>query len=747
MQAEQPYTSAAVGDERAEQPCTSACEHAADDAPCQQERADEQADKRLKPSPQVSPWDCTCDFALAMQSNDYQHTDEVAASAEMRALFVSEFGHAATQVFGLCGENGMVALVAASADGFMALSPSGQVHCPAPGQCTSHARDELRPALRRQWGFHSLNDLQRLPLNGVQCDGLKEKIYAGHPNLGDEVASKGLKKAERLDLPMDSLAAAFNASFARTAEQLHFFALYTPETQSNFIPAMVMALNVASGEFCAISRAAICISGNLNDENERLVQEDVYEVYDCAQVLCDVWGEKFWTKYALGHWAVHDSKNSVLRLHHVLHDHMPAYEIDVVRDAKAYWDNFRLYKMNNDAEAFWVNPFTDWYAGPVKRIVGKADIFFDPTQRPLLACESGLNEFRGFRCDEQQPQDPDHPAPKFLGHLFHVICNGNKAHYQFVLNMWALKIKGVRLRVALIMKGPMGTGKNAVVEMLRLIFGCHVLELNNMSALTGGFNSHLQDKLFIVLNEAHYAGNKQDADMLKSLITEDTLLTTRKFHDSVVRKVHSDFILTSNRDWVMQGSTQNRRYLVLNTKEVPMPKQHFRELFGAMPKEAKELLWMLRRRPLPEGFSAGAALQAMEPTPGAVEQLLHGYEAYVLRWFKDFLQEGKCTIGEGTAFFDDKAMKVDCDALLRAFQEEISNDKNKNKSTNEHWKHDELRVDFNLLKSVTALTQNLNKIFGKDVIQSVRGVYKVPPVKELRDGFQRTVLKCEEYKW
>jgi hypothetical protein len=96
------------------------------------------------------------------------------------------------------------------------------------------------------------------------------------------------------------------------------------------------------------------------------------------------------------------------------------------------------------------------------------------------------------------------------------------------------------------------------------LFGQHGLAISNARHLTGNFNSHLRDVVFLFADEAFYAGDKQHYGVLKSLITERYLTIEGKYQNAVQTPNFLHVMMASNEDWVVPASLDSRRWLVLD---------------------------------------------------------------------------------------------------------------------------------------------------------------------------------------
>jgi hypothetical protein len=97
------------------------------------------------------------------------------------------------------------------------------------------------------------------------------------------------------------------------------------------------------------------------------------------------------------------------------------------------------------------------------------------------------------------------------------------------------------------------------------IMGQHGLTISHAKHLTGNFNSHLRDCVFLFADEAFYAGDRQHVGVLKALITEPTLTVEAKYANATQTPNFIHLMMASNEEWVVPASLEARRFLVLLT--------------------------------------------------------------------------------------------------------------------------------------------------------------------------------------
>jgi hypothetical protein len=143
----------------------------------------------------------------------------------------------------------------------------------------------------------------------------------------------------------------------------------------------------------------------------------------------------------------------------------------------------------------------------------------------------------------------------------------------------------------MVFRGKKGAGKGLWLGTLRKIFGPHGLHITHSDHLTGLFNHHLWTCVYLFADEAFWAGDKQGEAVLKSLITERTLMVTKKGVDSVQALNRVKLGIASNLDWVVPASHDERRYAVTDIDnryaKGEAPEEERKQYFGAINRELK----------------------------------------------------------------------------------------------------------------------------------------------------------------
>jgi hypothetical protein len=117
---------------------------------------------------------------------------------------------------------------------------------------------------------------------------------------------------------------------------------------------------------------------------------------------------------------------------------------------------------------------------------------------------------------------------------------------------------------AVVLRGRKGTGKDTVAEYVGGLFPQHHTKIANAEHLYGKFNAHQEKTLLLHVEEGFWAGDKKAEGQLKYVITsEQVQIEPKGVNAFQVVSVLRVFI-SSNEDWVVPASFDERRFFVMN---------------------------------------------------------------------------------------------------------------------------------------------------------------------------------------
>lgn len=150
-----------------------------------------------------------------------------------------------------------------------------------------------------------------------------------------------------------------------------------------------------------------------------------------------------------------------------------------------------------------------------------------------------------------------------------VICSGNAEHAAYLIKWLAycVQFPDRQAGVVPVLQGGKGIGKSTLGRIMVVIFGQHGLQITSSRHLTGNFNAHLRTTLFMLADEALYAGDPQGGAVFKGLVTEEYLTIEQKGVDVFQVRNRLKIMMCSNSEWVVSASSDERRYFCLTVSD------------------------------------------------------------------------------------------------------------------------------------------------------------------------------------
>jgi hypothetical protein len=210
----------------------------------------------------------------------------------------------------------------------------------------------------------------------------------------------------------------------------------------------------------------------------------------------------------------------------------------------------------------WVPKSKVWFGDSSRRQYA-GGIVFDPSGR---ASPDALNLWAGFAVEP----NPHASCDLILNHILDVVCDGDIGHFEYVIGWLADLVQnpGRKSGVALVLKGGKGAGKDALAHVVRRMAGeRHVAHIDKPDLLTQRFNWHLAQALFVHVEEAFWAGDHSKQGILQGLITSPTITIEPKGVNPFTIGSCLRLIMTTNRDWIVPASHDERRYAVFEVSD------------------------------------------------------------------------------------------------------------------------------------------------------------------------------------
>jgi len=241
-------------------------------------------------------------------------------------------------------------------------------------------------------------------------------------------------------------------------------------------------------------------------------------------------------------------------------------------------------------------------------------LVFSPNQE----VPNAYNLWQGFSCT---PAVGDKHAG-YLAHLRDNICGGVEEYYSYLLGWLARAVQKPDSpgETAVVLRGKSGTGKSFFAKHFGSLWGRHFLPVADAKHLVGSFNAHLRDCVVLFGDEAFFAGDKKHESVLKTLITEESMMIEHKGVDAEVSPNFIHLILASNSEWVVPMGATERRFFVLDVGDSHQKDtRYFQAIAKDMARGGREhLLHMLMTHDL-QGFD----VRNVPTTAALMEQKMH----------------------------------------------------------------------------------------------------------------------------
>ena len=226
-----------------------------------------------------------------------------------------------------------------------------------------------------------------------------------------------------------------------------------------------------------------------------------------------------------------------------------------LEDLKKEYANCRILA-DDGGKPKMVNLVDLWLEHPERRTY-PAGLTFAPDSEKL----SKYNLWQGWTYEPVQGD-----VQPWIDFVTDVIADGNAEYANYIIAWCAQIIQQplTKVGVGLVLRGRKGTGKTKFGELLGGLVKAHHKIVSRAEHVTGNFNRHLEDTLILQADEAFWAGAKSSEGALKDLLTNPEITIERKGVDAYTAPNYTRILFTSNEDWVVPASLDERRFAVFD---------------------------------------------------------------------------------------------------------------------------------------------------------------------------------------
>lgn len=206
-----------------------------------------------------------------------------------------------------------------------------------------------------------------------------------------------------------------------------------------------------------------------------------------------------------------------------------------------------------------VNVFDHWMAHEGRRSYD--GIVFDPGND----VPGYYNLWRGFTC----VPDANGDWSILQEHIRQNVAQGNESLERWVLAWFAQMMQqpGEKVGTSLAMRGKQGVGKTVVGQHVGRLIRDNYVYVDDPRYVLGNFNSHMAHALLLQADEGFFAGDPRHTGRLKGLVTSETNRIEPKGKESFEIQNSMRLLVTSNMDWIVPTSFEERRFAIVDVGE------------------------------------------------------------------------------------------------------------------------------------------------------------------------------------
>jgi len=247
------------------------------------------------------------------------------------------------------------------------------------------------------------------------------------------------------------------------------------------------------------------------------------------------------------------------------------------------------------------------------------DYTYDPSSpNELFVIDAGKAYVNTYRRShpQPQPQDAETAGALFSAHMDTLIA---EPEYRTVLLDWLcylVQAPGAKIRWSPLIQGAEGCGKTFIADTMAAVLGHPNVKSIGGPQLFSGYNEWAVGHQLVAIEEIRVAGQNRHEVMnvLKPLITNDTIPVNQKFRDTRHAHNRTNYMLLTNHHDALALNHESRRYFVVKSaiqtrEQVAQLKErgHFAALYAMLRDMAGGLRHWFESREISPSFDPDAS--------------------------------------------------------------------------------------------------------------------------------------------
>jgi len=222
-----------------------------------------------------------------------------------------------------------------------------------------------------------------------------------------------------------------------------------------------------------------------------------------------------------------------------------------------------------------------WLRDPKIRTYDKID--FLPAQN---APDNIYNTFKGFKASKLPLQKENITESQIRYHIKHIVCDNNDDMFNYFMKWLARMVQKPYdndSKTAFCLKGVEGCGKDTIFNWFgnNILGSEYYLNENKMDLIFGRFNSCVENKILIVLNETSGKDSYNLVESIKNSITRDELIIEHKGLKPYKNKNYISYCFLTNNENPVKITPNERRFFCNECSDIKANnKVYFKKLYS-----------------------------------------------------------------------------------------------------------------------------------------------------------------------
>ena len=245
-------------------------------------------------------------------------------------------------------------------------------------------------------------------------------------------------------------------------------------------------------------------------------------------------------------------------------------------------------------------------------------------------------------------------------HIYQNVAQGDESLALWILAWFAQTFQQPKEKpgTSLAMRGRQGVGKTILGQHMGHLIRDNYVYVDDSRYVLGNFNQHMAHALILQADEGFFAGDPRHTGRLKGLVTSETNRIEPKGKESFEIQNYMRLLVTSNSDWIVPTSFEERRFAIVDVGEGRMQDRAY---FQAMKRQMEQggyegLLHYLLNMDL-----STIDVGVIPKTNALMDQKEHSFDPVQKFWFERLTDGAPLT---GGTMWD---AHVECETFYQSF--------------------------------------------------------------------------------